>query len=233
MSKAWLKMTASEMGRAIDRGEIDPQALTEAHLDAIAAHPDRDRVFTKVTAERARAEAKAAAFRAKHGTRRHPLDGVPISWKDLFDMAGERSDAGTKMTDDKPAAQSDAPCVARASAAGIVALGRTQMTEIAFSGLGVNPVTATAPNVNGEDWAPGGSSSGAAASVSLGLAAAGIGSDTGGSVRIPSAFQNPAPSAGRWRTAPSSPPSWPEPPPRTSPTPPSRASASWWTSPPC
>jgi aspartyl-tRNA(Asn)/glutamyl-tRNA(Gln) amidotransferase subunit A len=97
------------------------------------------------------------------------------------------------MVADKPAAERDAPCVARASAAGLVAIGRTHMTEIAFSGLGVNPVTATAPNVhNGpdRDWAPGGSSSGAAASVAMGLAAAGIGSDTGGSVRIPSAWQN-------------------------------------------
>lgn len=191
MSETWLKLTACEMGHAIGRGDIDPLALTEQHLEAIEAHPDRARVFTKVTAERARAEALASAERARHGARRHLLDGVPISWKDLFDMAGERSDAGTKMLEDETGpAQADAPCVARAAAAGLVAIGRTHMTELAFSGLGVNPVTATAPNVNDPDWAPGGSSSGAAASVSLGLAAAGIGSDTGGSVRIPSAWQN-------------------------------------------
>ena len=186
----WLKMKAAELGRGIGRGEIDPAELTETYLSAIDAHPERDRVYQAVTPDRARAEAEAASARAKAKCRRGVLDGVPISWKDLFHAVGERTRAGSALLDEAPAAAADALALARGTAEGLVCLGKTHMTEIAFSGLGVNPVTATSPNVNGADWAPGGSSSGAAASVALGLAAAGIGSDTGGSVRIPSAWQN-------------------------------------------
>ena len=190
MSDKWRSMSAADLGRGIGAGEIDPVELTEVFLAAIEANPLSDRVYVLTTPARARAEAAAASERAKNGCRLHPLDGVPISWKDLYDAVGEPTRAGTALLDGEPAAEADALCLARASAAGLVCLGKTHMTEIAFSGLGVNPVTATSPNPNGEDWAPGGSSSGAAASVTQGLAAAGIGSDTGGSVRIPSAWQN-------------------------------------------
>ncbi len=190
MSDSWRSMTAADLGRGIGAGEIDPVDLAETFLAAIDAHPLRDRVYQLTTPERARAEAKAASLRAKTRTRRHLLDGVPISWKDLYDLAGTKTRAGTAMLDEEPPAEVDAVCLARGTQAGLVCLGKTHMTEIAFSGLGVNPVTATSPNPNDPDWAPGGSSSGAAASVTQGLAAAGIGSDTGGSVRIPSAWQN-------------------------------------------
>jgi aspartyl-tRNA(Asn)/glutamyl-tRNA(Gln) amidotransferase subunit A len=195
MSDAWRKMTASGLGRAIGAKEIDPRALTDVFLAAADAHPSRDDIYTFLTPERARAEADAAAERARHGTRRGLLDGVPISWKDLYDTVGDVTRAGSAMTEgDAPAAE-DAEALARATRAGMVCLGKTHMTEMAFSGLGVNPVTATSPNINGSDaegmdWAPGGSSSGAGASVAFDLAPAGIGSDTGGSVRIPSAWQN-------------------------------------------
>tara|TARA_R110000751_G_scaffold36486_17_gene89032 strand:+ start:7047 stop:8360 length:1314 start_codon:yes stop_codon:yes gene_type:complete len=183
-------MTAADLGRGIGAGEIDPVDLAETFLAAIDAHPMRDRVYQMTTPDRARAEAKSAAMRASSGARRHLLDGVPISWKDLYDLAGAPTRAGTAMLDGEPPATADAVCLARGTAAGLVCLGKTHMTEIAFSGLGVNPVTATSPNPHDPDWAPGGSSSGAAASVTQGLAAAGIGSDTGGSVRIPSGWQN-------------------------------------------
>lgn len=185
----WRWMTASALGAGIGDGSIDPVALTETYLAAIDAHQYRDRIFARVTADRARAEAAAAAQRAKSGVRRGPLDGVPISWKDLFDTAGVATEAGTRLmagrTPDK-----DAEVLRNATAAGLVCLGKTHMSEIAFSGLGLNPMTATPPNVNDPDAVPGGSSSGAAASVAFGLAAAGIGSDTGGSVRIPAAWND-------------------------------------------
>lgn len=190
MSDAWRSMTAADLGRGIGAGEIDPVALTETFLAAIDVHPMRDRVYQLTTPARARAEAESAALRAKNRTRRHLLDGVPISWKDLYDAVGEPTRAGTALLDEEPPATADALCLSRATQAGLVCLGKTHMTEIAFSGLGVNPVTATSPNPHDPDWAPGGSSSGAAASVTQGLAAAGIGSDTGGSVRIPSGWQN-------------------------------------------
>ncbi|MFO7855020.1 MAG: amidase family protein [Paracoccaceae bacterium] len=190
MSDAWHAMTAADLGRGIEAREIDPRELTEAYLSAAEAHPERDRIYVTLTPERARAEAAAAAERARHGTRRSPLDGVPISWKDLYDSAGQVTASGSLMLADRAPATVDCPPLARAANAGLVCLGKTHQTEIAFSGLGVNPKTATPPNPHDPDWAPGGSSSGAASSTSHGLAVAGIGSDTGGSVRIPSAWQN-------------------------------------------
>jgi aspartyl-tRNA(Asn)/glutamyl-tRNA(Gln) amidotransferase subunit A len=187
--QAWLTMTAADLGRGIGAGEIDPRALVETHLDAIARHPLADRIYVRVTPSRARGEAAAAAERARLGVRRGPLDGVPISLKDLFDTAGVETEAGSRLLAGRTP-ERDAPCVAALSAAGLVCLGKTHLSELAFSGLGFNPMAATAPNPHDPDWAPGGSSSGAAASVSLGLAAMGLGSDTGGSVRIPAAWQN-------------------------------------------
>lgn len=183
----WLAKTAAEQGRAIGRGELDPLALTEAYLAAAKAHPDGARIYARLTEERALAEAGAASARAKAGLRRGVLDGVPISWKDLFDTAGVATEAGSRLLEGRVPAE-DAEVLATATAGGLVCLGKTHMTELAFSGLGVNPMTATPPNVNDPALAPGGSSSGAAVSVGLGLASAAIGSDTGGSVRIPSAW---------------------------------------------
>jgi len=185
----WRWMTAADLGRAIGAGDIDPVALTEVYLDAIDTHEYRDRIYARVTHDRARAEAVAASQRAKSGMRRGPLDGVPISWKDLFDTAGIATQAGTALMEGR-VPDADAVVLKAATAAGLVCLGKTHMSEIAFSGLGLNPITATPPCVNDHDAVPGGSSSGAATSVAFGLAAAGIGSDTGGSVRIPSAWND-------------------------------------------
>jgi aspartyl-tRNA(Asn)/glutamyl-tRNA(Gln) amidotransferase subunit A len=189
MSQDWLWKSAGELGRAIGAGEIDPIDLTETYLAAIDAHPMRERIYARVTRDRATAEANAASERAKAGHRRSVLDGVPISWKDLFDTAGVVTEAGSALLKDRMPTK-DAVVLANATAAGLVCLGKTHMSELAFSGLGYNPVTNTPPNVNDADGAPGGSSSGAAASVAFGLAAAGIGSDTGGSVRLPSVWND-------------------------------------------
>lgn len=185
----WLKMTAADLGRGIAAGQIDPVALCETYLAAIDAHPLRDRIYARVTAHRARAEAAAAARRAQSGARLSLLDGVPISWKDLFDTAGIATEAGSKLLEGR-VPDHDALVLQNASAAGLVCLGKVHMSEIAFSGLGYNPSTATPPCVNDADAVPGGSSSGSAASVAFGLAAASIGSDTGGSVRIPAAWND-------------------------------------------
>lgn len=185
----WLTMTAADLGRGIGEGKIDPVALCQTYLDAIDAHPLKDRIYARVTADRALAEAKAAAERAASGYRLSPLDGVPISWKDLFDTAGTVTEAGSKLLEGR-VPDHDAAVLVNATAAGLVCLGKTHMSELAFSGLGHNPSTATPPCVNNEAAVSGGSSSGAAASVAFNLAAAGIGTDTGGSVRIPSAWND-------------------------------------------
>lgn len=189
MSTDWLNMTAAELGRGIGTGEIDPVALCETYLEAIAAHAEAGRIYARTMPGRARAEAAAAAKRAKAGLRHGPLDGVPISWKDLFDTAGVETEAGSALLEGRVPAR-DAEVLRNASAAGLVCLGKTHMSELAFSGLGLNPVTETPPCVNDAGAVPGGSSSGAATSVAFGLAACGIGSDTGGSVRIPSAWND-------------------------------------------
>ena len=185
----WRWMTAADLGRGIAAGVIDPVDLTEVYLAAIDAHEHRDRIYARVTHDRARAEAKAAAARAASGFRRGPLDGVPVSWKDLFDSAGIGTEAGTALLAGRVPTR-DAKVLETATAAGLVCLGKTHMSEIAFSGLGLNPITATPPCVNDAGAVAGGSSSGAAASVAFGLAAAGIGTDTGGSVRIPAAWND-------------------------------------------
>ena len=185
----WLTMTACDLGRGIGMGQIDPVELTETYLSAIDAHPHRDRIYARVTHDRARAEAEAARQRAQLGLRRSLLDGVPISWKDLFDTAGTVTEAGSALLKDR-VPDADALVLRNATQMGTVCLGKTHMSELAFSGLGYNPVTASPPCVNDADAVSGGSSSGAAASVAFGLAAAGIGSDTGGSVRIPSAWND-------------------------------------------
>ena len=179
--------TAAAIGQAIEGGAADPVELAEAFLDAIAAHPFRDRIYVRLTPDRARAEALAARDRAKAGLRRGPLDGVPLSWKDLFDTAGVGTEAGTALLAGRRPGR-DAAVLAQATLRGTVCLGKTHMTELAFSGLGLNPRTATPPNALDPDLAPGGSSSGAAVSVALGLAAAAVGTDTGGSVRVPAAW---------------------------------------------
>jgi aspartyl-tRNA(Asn)/glutamyl-tRNA(Gln) amidotransferase subunit A len=185
----WLRMTAADLGRGIGAGTIDPVALCDTYLAAIDAHRLRDRIYARVTAPRARAEARAAAERAQLGQRLSLLDGVPISWKDLFDTAGVVTEAGTKLLEGR-VPEHDALVLKNASAAGLVCLGKVHMSELAFSGLGYNPSTGTPPCVNDADAVPGGSSSGSAASVAFGLAAASIGSDTGGSVRIPAAWND-------------------------------------------
>ncbi|MDB9808652.1 MAG: amidase family protein [Loktanella sp.] len=185
----WLWMTAADLGRGIGAGDIDPIALTETYLAAIDAHPEARRIYARVTHDRARAEAKAASLRAASGHRLSALDGVPVSWKDLFDTAGVVTEAGTKLLEGRTPTE-DAAVLKAATAAGLVCLGKTHLSEIAFSGLGLNPIMETPPCINDKDAVPGGSSSGAATSVAFGLAAAGIGSDTGGSVRIPSAWND-------------------------------------------
>lgn len=185
----WLWATAADLGRGIEAGKIDPVELCETYLAAIDAHPLRDKIYARVTHDRARTEALAAKARATAGGRLSPLDGVPVSWKDLFDTAGIGTEAGTALMAGRVPAH-DAEVLRVANAMGLVCLGKTHMSEIAFSGLGLNPITATPPCVNDPDAVPGGSSSGSAASVAFGLAAASIGSDTGGSVRIPSVWND-------------------------------------------
>ncbi len=184
-----LEMSASDLGREIDAGMLDPVEIIEAYLEATTAHPEAKRIYTIMTPKRALAEAEMASQRARSGERLSVLDGVPISWKDLFDTAGDVTEAGSDLLAGR-IPEKDALCLRNATAVGLVCLGKTHMSELAFSGIGLNPVKETPPCINFPDTVPGGSSSGAGASVAFGLSPAAIGSDTGGSVRIPAAWND-------------------------------------------
>jgi aspartyl-tRNA(Asn)/glutamyl-tRNA(Gln) amidotransferase subunit A len=148
------------------------------------------RVFLLTHRESALAEAQASDTLRAHGIVPSPLAGIPVSIKDLFDVAGDITRAGSKALADAAPAKADASVVRRLRQAGAIIVGRTNMVEFAFSGLGLNPHYGTPKNPwdRATGRIPGGSSSGAAVSVSDGMAAMGLGTDTGGSVRIPAAL---------------------------------------------
>lgn len=180
----------AQLSVLLQSGALDPVALVEETLAAIRSHPDAA-VFTFLLEERARAEAAAARQRLREGRSRGVLDGVPIAWKDLFDIAGLPTTAGSRVLRDAEPASRDAAVVQALAGAGMVSVGRVNMSEFAFSGLGINPHYGTPRNPAspaGEHRIPGGSSSGSGVAVAAGLVPVSIGTDTGGSVRIPAAF---------------------------------------------
>src|SRR5258708_21738234 len=183
------KPTVLGLAEDLIAGRTSSRALIEAALARIAEPSgEGTRSFVAVYADSARAAADAQDTLRKAGYVASPLAGLPVSIKDLFDVAGERTLAGSKALDDQPPAERDAPVVARVRAAGAVLICRTHMTEFAFSGVGINPHYGTPGNPYDRGLIPGGSSSGAAVSVGDGQAVVAIGTDTGGSVRIPAAL---------------------------------------------
>jgi len=180
---------ALALSQLFESGKLTPSEATDAYLARAAELDPNHRIYARLTETRARTEAAAATERARRGLRLHPLDGVPLSWKDLFDSADTITAGGSLALKDRVPTQ-DADALARASRSGSVCLGKTTMTEFAFSGLGINPACGTPANAFDEvsERAPGGSSAGAAVALARGLCAGSIGTDTGGSVRIPSAW---------------------------------------------
>jgi aspartyl-tRNA(Asn)/glutamyl-tRNA(Gln) amidotransferase subunit A len=183
------RATVLQLAAALDSGKMTSRALVNEALARIADPAgEGQRSFTKVYVETARQAADAQDALRRAGYKASPLAGLPVSIKDLFDVAGDRTLAGSKARDDAPAATRDATVVARLKAAGAVIVGRTNMTEFAFSGVGINPHYGTPGNPWDRNRIPGGSSSGAAVSAADGQCVVAIGTDTGGSVRIPSAL---------------------------------------------
>lgn len=172
-------------------GRTTSRALVETALARIADPAGEGaRAILKVYADSARADADHADRLRKAGIVRSAVDGLPVTVKDLFDVGGDVTRAGSKLLDDAPPAQADAPAVARLRAAGAVIVGRSNMVEFAFGAVGTNPHYGTPKN----PWdrragrVPGGSSSGAAVSVADGMGVMGLGSDTRGSIRQPAAL---------------------------------------------
>jgi aspartyl-tRNA(Asn)/glutamyl-tRNA(Gln) amidotransferase subunit A len=170
-------------------GRTTSRDLVEQALAAIADPAGEGaRVFVEVDGDNARRAADAQDQLRQAGYVLSPLAGLPVSIKDLFDIRGQRTRAGSTVLNDRPPAAGDAAIVQRLRQAGAVLIGRTNMTEFAFSGVGINPHYGTPGNPFDRTRIPGGSSSGAGVSVADGMAVVAIGTDTGGSVRIPAAL---------------------------------------------
>ena len=183
-------VTLSELAVELAAGHTTSRELVDECLSRIG-DPEREgvRTYLEVDADGAREVATAMDRQRRVGAEPSPYAGIPVSVKDVFDVRGQVTRAGSRALDRAPA-KHDATAVARWRRAGLVFVGRTNMTEFAYSGLGVNPHYGTPAN----PWdrprrrIPGGSSSGAAVSISDGMAHGALGTDTGGSVRIPAAL---------------------------------------------
>jgi aspartyl-tRNA(Asn)/glutamyl-tRNA(Gln) amidotransferase subunit A len=195
-----------QMAASLESGAITSRALVEASLEKIADPAGEGLLaFLSVDAAGARAAADYQDDLRKRGRAPSAFAGIPFSVKDLFDIAGQVTTAGSKVLQDAPPATSDAPAIAALKGAGLVVLGRTNMTEFAYSGIGANGHFGTprSPFERSVGRIPGGSSAGAAVAVADGMCALSIGSDTGGSCRIPAAYNGIVgykPSTGRIST---------------------------------
>jgi len=181
--------TVSQLAADLLAGRTTSRRLTEEALARIAdPKGEGTRAFVKVTAESALAEADFSDRLRKGGVRRSPVDGLPVSLKDLFDVGGDVTRAGSKVHAVK--AETDAPAVARLRAAGAVFVGRTNMVEFAFGTTGINPHYGTPKNPwdRATGRVPGGSSSGAGVAQADGMCVMALGTDTRSSIRIPSAL---------------------------------------------
>lgn len=181
--------TVRHLSRELREGRRDPVDLVAEVFDRIAAHGD-PALFIRTLRPRAEAEARAARERLRSGNPASLADGVPMAWKDLFDLHGTVTTAGSAVLRGAPPAVADAALVTAAMRAGMVSVGAVNMTEFAYSGIGLNPHYGTPRNPRDPVVArsPGGSSSGSGAVVAAGIVPVSIGTDTGGSIRIPAAF---------------------------------------------
>jgi aspartyl-tRNA(Asn)/glutamyl-tRNA(Gln) amidotransferase subunit A len=189
VTKTFGAMSIAELSALIQMGKVDPIEVTESVLSGIKAYPDKA-VFISLLEDRALGEAQGSSKRIKEGRSLGLLDGIPIAWKDLFDIEGLPTTAGSKVLKKAAPATNDAAIVDLLKQAGMVAIGRTNMSEFAFSGIGINPHYGTPHNPHGKDAPriPGGSSSGSGVAVAAGLVPVAMGTDTGGSIRIPAGF---------------------------------------------
>lgn len=183
--------TVTQLSRDLEAGKTSSRALVEQALARINdPKGEGKRAFLQVYADRALADADYADQLRKRGARRSPIDGLPVSLKDLYDVAGEVTRAGSRVLDKNAPAKADAAAVARLRAAGAVFVGRTNMVEFAFGGVGLNPHYGTPRNPwdRATGRVPGGSSSGAAVAQADGMCVMALGSDTRGSIRGPAAL---------------------------------------------
>ncbi|MGH3344957.1 MAG: amidase [Carbonactinosporaceae bacterium] len=181
-------LTATELAALFVDRRLSPVEATRAALDRIAGLDERVNAYCLVDPERALAAARESEERWLRGEPRGPLDGVPVSIKDMFLTAGWPTLRGSAMVDPDQDWRVDAPCVARLREQGAVLLGKTTTPELGWKGVTDAPLTGVTRNPFDLDMTPGGSSGGSAAAVALGMGALSVGTDGGGSVRIPASF---------------------------------------------
>ena len=181
--------TAGQLADGLADGRFTSVELVSAYLDAIENCPDQS-IFIRVTASRALDEARRSDLRRQSGATQSRWDGIPFAWKDVFDVRGLPTTAGSDVYRNAEAATSDAAVLENCRRLGAITLGKTNMSEFGYSGLGLNPHYGTPENPHGDGVArvPGGSSAGSAIAVARGLAPVAIGTDTAGSVRVPASF---------------------------------------------
>ena len=150
MTTPYGAMSIAELAALIQAGALDPLEVTRGVLADIKAYPDKA-IFVTLTEERALAEAEASSKRLKEGRSLGLLDGIPIAWKDLFHLEGMPTTAGSKVLKSADPAAKDAAVVDLLKQAGMVAIGRTNMSEFAFSGIGINPHYGTPHNPRSTD----------------------------------------------------------------------------------
>jgi aspartyl-tRNA(Asn)/glutamyl-tRNA(Gln) amidotransferase subunit A len=184
-------LTLATLADDLAAGRASARKLVEECLSKIADPAgEGQRAFIHVDKEAALDAADAMDRLRKANAAPSRFAGIPVSIKDLFDIKGQVTRAGSRALEDSAPAEQDAPVVARLRRAGFIVIGRTNMTEFAFSGIGINPHYGTPKGAwnRNEGHIPGGSSSGAAVSVVDGMAHGALGTDTGGSCRIPAAY---------------------------------------------
>jgi aspartyl-tRNA(Asn)/glutamyl-tRNA(Gln) amidotransferase subunit A len=183
--------TLKELSQRLARGDLSARSLVDQSLARIMdPQGEGARAFISVSSESARARADEVDRRRAAGQALPEFAGIPLAIKDLFDVAGEVTRAGSRILASRPPAARDAPVVARLRAAGFIFTGRSNMTEFAYSGVGLNPHYGTPLSTfdRATRRIPGGSTSGGGVAVADGMAVASLGTDTGGSCRIPAAF---------------------------------------------
>ena len=179
----------TELASLIEGGDAKPSETLEAHIARIERLDATINAFTRTTFDLAREQAERLDAELTQGNYRGPLHGIPVALKDLFDLEGHPTTAGSRILG-KSAAGETAECVQRLIESGAVIIGKTNLQEFARGGTGANSAFGPARNPWSLEHTPGGSSSGSAACVAAGMAAAALGSDTGGSVRLPASFCN-------------------------------------------
>ena len=189
MTKELSNYTIIQLSELLKNRKLDPLDLLMYFNNKIKDHNDKN-IFISINEKISRSYAIESSKRYKKNMEFGPLDGIPIAWKDLFDIKGYRTTCGSLILKNEKIVEKESKVVSNCKEVGMIAIGKVNLTEFAFSGVGINPNYGTPINAfsNGKNFIPGGSSSGSAVSVASGLCPASIGTDTGGSVRIPASM---------------------------------------------